>query len=405
MGAAKAPGSGGAAPTQVQPGALDSGADEGNEGVELLKRVWAWITASTANKIVTGVVVALVLGLVVSQVSLAALATQGSLPSTAGGDRAASPTASQTRAASASPTPSATPTDTLTAEEAAYVRGLRDGAPHALTMSDRELADIGLVVCEALEEAWAGPNSSRLLRTFYDANLDDASDADGADIADAAIRSAADNLPCLVRGTSADERAAALRAVLVVPEGTRWAFQCGSQTVVTLAEAWASGEGRCNPTLKASMFTATPEEATVIAAYRAAQPGVGVDDQGAYRTVLEVCAQTNPWVSTYFSVSAEEARVALETLCPEAPHAQLLRQITSGEAFGAGTWQVGTDIPAGRYRSKVDVTDCYWERLTRNGNIIANDFLSAAVDGVTVTVRDGEVFNPTVACGYWTRES
>ena len=57
-------------------------------------------------------------------------------------------------------------------------------------------------------------------------------------------------------------------------------------------------------------------------------------------------------------------------------------------------------IPAGTYRTARGVTSCYWERNDGSGNILDNNFITSAFNGVEVTVNDGEGFS-TRGCGLW----
>ncbi|MFJ2477101.1 hypothetical protein ACIOWI_29705 [Streptomyces sp. NPDC087659] len=54
----------------------------------------------------------------------------------------------------------------------------------------------------------------------------------------------------------------------------------------------------------------------------------------------------------------------------------------------------------GTYRTAGDLENCYWERSTQSGDIIANHSATQARK-ITVTVRAGELFN-SEGCGTWT---
>ncbi|MEV0882048.1 hypothetical protein AB0I85_29980 [Micromonospora echinofusca] len=63
--------------------------------------------------------------------------------------------------------------------------------------------------------------------------------------------------------------------------------------------------------------------------------------------------------------------------------------------FDDGRYTVGSKpgmILPGRYRLKGPLADCYWERSSKSGTIISNNFITNAPAGVTVTVRSGEGF-------------
>lgn len=91
-------------------------------------------------------------------------------------------------------------------------------------------------------------------------------------------------------------------------------------------------------------------------------------------------------------------KAAIRHLCPK--YLPLWRKAAT--AFDDGTYTVGEDLKPGTYRTARQVTDCYWERSTGGGQIIANNFVTFAPKGVTVTVRRGEGFTSN-GCGIWVR--
>lgn len=66
--------------------------------------------------------------------------------------------------------------------------------------------------------------------------------------------------------------------------------------------------------------------------------------------------------------------------------------------FG-GSHTVGTDVEPGTY-VVFDVEGCYWERLDANGEIIDNNFVSAA-PRVQATIRPGDFAFNSEGCGRW----
>ena len=72
--------------------------------------------------------------------------------------------------------------------------------------------------------------------------------------------------------------------------------------------------------------------------------------------------------------------------------------------MGEGTYEVGVDAPAGRYKT-VGEDGCYWERTKDDsgsfGSILANNNVN---DGAraSVTVKKGEFFTSS-GCGTWTK--
>jgi len=87
---------------------------------------------------------------------------------------------------------------------------------------------------------------------------------------------------------------------------------------------------------------------------------------------------------------------AVRVYCPE--FAPKMDMVLSG--FYDGDHVVGQTIQPGTYRTAVGVKDCYWERNNGSGDILDNNFVGAAHNGVTVTVNAGEGFT-TNGCGLW----
>jgi hypothetical protein len=72
-------------------------------------------------------------------------------------------------------------------------------------------------------------------------------------------------------------------------------------------------------------------------------------------------------------------------------------------AFSDGSYSVPGDIKPGTYHTFGPTSDCYWERATRNGDIIANNFVSNAPGGVVVTIRPGDGAFKSEGCDLWVR--
>ncbi|MDP3984934.1 MAG: cell wall-binding repeat-containing protein, partial [Acidimicrobiia bacterium] len=74
-------------------------------------------------------------------------------------------------------------------------------------------------------------------------------------------------------------------------------------------------------------------------------------------------------------------------------------------SFGNGTWVVGTDVPAGRYRMISDGSSCYWERLSGFGgelaDIIANDF---GFDTQIVDIAPSDAGLHSSSCNIWSND-
>ncbi|TYB50221.1 hypothetical protein FXF51_56695 [Nonomuraea sp. PA05] len=92
-------------------------------------------------------------------------------------------------------------------------------------------------------------------------------------------------------------------------------------------------------------------------------------------------------------------RAAFTALCPQ--HKKVWTLAASGFADGKHT--VGKQIRAGTYRTmRRPVKDCYWERSTSAGRIIANQLVTNAPNGLRVTLARGEGFTSR-DCGPWVR--
>lgn len=87
---------------------------------------------------------------------------------------------------------------------------------------------------------------------------------------------------------------------------------------------------------------------------------------------------------------------AIQVYCPELqPSVEVLaRSITDGSRL------VGKTIRAGTYKTVGAVHDCYWERSDGSGDIYDNNFVGSALNGLSVTVYNGEQFE-TSGCGIW----
>lgn len=102
--------------------------------------------------------------------------------------------------------------------------------------------------------------------------------------------------------------------------------------------------------------------------------------------------------------------LAIKYLCPQ--YAGALAVAATG--FFDGTYDVtknpssdpsDSQIAPGTYKTIINdgangIHDCYWERTTAGGKTIANDFVTYAPKGVTVTVKAGEGF-VSDGCGAW----
>ena len=72
--------------------------------------------------------------------------------------------------------------------------------------------------------------------------------------------------------------------------------------------------------------------------------------------------------------------------------------------FGDGTWIVGEDVQPGTYRTQGRVDGCYWARLTAGGEVIDNNFISAALQAVVI-VEASDALIESSGCGTWTKNA
>jgi hypothetical protein len=92
-------------------------------------------------------------------------------------------------------------------------------------------------------------------------------------------------------------------------------------------------------------------------------------------------------------------KLAIKMLCPK--YLPMLQKAAGG--FGEGDMTVGEDVKPGTYRTTGSAHDCFWERSTGGGRTIANDFVSNAPKGVTVTIYASDGGFKSNNCGDWIR--
>ncbi|MFC9497627.1 hypothetical protein [Streptomyces sp. NPDC056982] len=122
------------------------------------------------------------------------------------------------------------------------------------------------------------------------------------------------------------------------------------------------------------------------------------------------------WLVVNQKPSADEKKILLAgmpKLCPK--WAGTVKRALAGDytrTYSDGTYVVKAhpkerdldsdvqEIGPGSYRTSGDLADCYWERTTKSGEIIANQFATSAQSiTVTIAVSDGQF--TTRDCGTW----
>lgn len=176
-----------------------------------------------------------------------------------------------------------------------------------------------------------------------------------------------------------------------------------SGTFSNVHDAWAAGVAftGCDAELSTAGVYSTDETAAVAIAY----PDEPLPEKVKF--LWGICAQTANFYQTNGPINENqriEAAGAL-MLCPDHPSASIMangsveqQERDSGLRFGAGVFEVGTRIQPGTYRATGDIENCYWERLDSAGEIIDNNFVSAATQ-VEVTVQPSDFSAHFSGCG------
>lgn len=69
--------------------------------------------------------------------------------------------------------------------------------------------------------------------------------------------------------------------------------------------------------------------------------------------------------------------------------------------YYSGVYVVGTDIQPGVYEATGELDGCYWERQDANGEIIDNNFMSAAARAEVTIQASDYAFMTEGGCGGW----
>jgi len=120
-----------------------------------------------------------------------------------------------------------------------------------------------------------------------------------------------------------------------------------------------------------------------------------------------ICAQNASFYQTNGPINENqriEAAGAL-MLCPDHPSAATMangsveqQERTNGTRFGSGVFEVNSRIQPGTYRAAGAIQNCYWERLDSAGEIIDNNFVSAATQ-VEITIQASDFSVHFDGCG------
>lgn len=226
-----------------------------------------------------------------------------------------------------------------------------------------------------------------------------------------------DFIEVTVNTTEAEFMAAKKAAADQAAIAARYSYACGSPGSTSgkyksYKEVWTSadykGSGTCYILIDGKdsygKVPLLPSEQKIVDLVASKGGDVSVPS-ATVGNVMKLCAKLAPDYADQVVARPEwrrsEAEAAL-TVCPDAPHAAVLQQELTAVKVGDGNMIVGQTMEPGTYKTKPGAKDCYWSRSTGGGDIIANDFVGFAPDGVTVTVYPGEGFQSS-RCGVWTK--
>lgn len=192
-----------------------------------------------------------------------------------------------------------------------------------------------------------------------------------------------------------------------VPEAS-FSFACNNYsedaTFTSLAAAWKYDGDVYECSAETIGFAPTPAMSAAAAAYlKLGSYSEGESQSEALDEMLGICAAKDIGAEELLSDRYKPMVPFTLKVCPAAPHAKLMKLVAAGDVFIDGTYEVGVDVKPGTYRTEGKMTDCYWERSTKGGDTIANDFVSNAPAGVTVRIRTSDGGFKADNCGMWTR--
>jgi hypothetical protein len=235
-----------------------------------------------------------------------------------------------------------------------------------------------------------------------------ASEADERAAANESLQAELQSQRASASAARASEAAAASSAAAAAAEAARppYTITCHREdlsgptpTFDSLAKVWAYGEAfkTCSVEMRPT-YQPTANELAAVALYQKFVPNE--TPSGALTTMVGICAETGTSEDDAFRWQQPVLQGAL-SLCPDAPHAGVIGPRARGEAINDGTYTVGSNMQPGTWVTAPGVHDCYWERTSAGGQTVANDFITFAPNGVTVTVRTSDGGFVSQGCGFW----
>lgn len=176
--------------------------------------------------------------------------------------------------------------------------------------------------------------------------------------------------------------------------------------VDTLNEAWKvqGDDVECKAAMDTTVdLKPTRRQQKAIDAYRAAGRVTGkYSDSESFQKLLQRCLEPEDTMD----YAHRKVQAAVLIMCPDIPYAKRIKLLSELSYMpDDGEYDVGSEIAPGTWRTGKPMGDCYWERLSGGGDILANNFVSYARNGVTVTIYTSDAAFSTEGCGDWRRIS
>lgn len=272
---------------------------------------------------------------------------------------------------------------------------------------EEELLETDLELCDRLQE-WADRDAS----SFGEAL---------APLVSFGTRSDEEVVALLDEGLSGDEAttltsSASRNESREAPNASEALFEidCDGQIFASYQAAWDQDLDWC---FGVYMSGEPTEEQLRVAEAKRDNDLNGLTQEEVVKTlgsVYGLCAESGPDSYEFFEVDEVPREEQLSDfqakmlLCPEHPDSDEINRRIEAVAkslvgprkiFGTGLHRIGTEIAAGTYVSRGNSEACYWERIDRNGNVIANNFTYGSRVQVTIQSTDFE-FNSEF-CERW----
>lgn len=130
---------------------------------------------------------------------------------------------------------------------------------------------------------------------------------------------------------------------------------------------------------------------------------IAIGSAGGSTDTTTSTAATKPAPTKTVTVPAKPQATATVTVS-EQPVAPETTEPAAGDSFeGDGTFEVGTDIKPGTYKSTGDDELCYWARLKNTSGDFDAIITNHNGANATVTIKKTDGAFETARCGTWTK--